>query len=576
MPGRLSRAEGWLCFAVAAALDTASGLRSSPQVLDGQLLNPDSYMRMVRLRDMMAAGTPLHAVLRDGSGEGTVLHWSHLLDAVLVLLALPFRLLIPGDAALEAAALLVGPLSVGCAGAAAAWVLAPLTIAGTRWMAAAVAGLAPPVIVYGFPGVAHHHAALGVAALLLAGAAGRVAAGTPRAGWLLGSTAGLGIWLSPEAMPFALLAFGGGGVAWLSAARPEPIAAGLARGGFAFLSVTLLALAIDPPSGGRAAMELDRISAAYVLLAAITTLVALVLTRLADRRWLGVLLGAAGIAVWLTIFPDVLRGPDAAAPEAAAMFANIEEMLPVAGWVQAILFLGDGTIALLFCLAVAWRGRSWPWLYATGAVLFMLALGALHIRFATYATLAGAAVLPAIMNAGTRRFAGKPNLMALGRVGMLVLALAPTRADGIAAGFGGGPAAAAAATAAPCPVAPFAPHLAALGDAVVLSDINDVPELLYRSTIHTVASLYHRNVPAFLRMRDAWREVPGAMPGPALLATKARYVLVCPAGPRSAIVAGAAPTTLLDRLRAGDPPPWLRRVVTDPASGFELFAVDTP
>ncbi len=572
MSGRLSRPEAWLCFAVAAALDTASGLRSSPGVLQGQLLNPDSYMRMVRLRDMVAAGTPLHAVMRDGSGAGTVLHWSHLLDAVLLLLALPFRLIMPGDAALQAAAMLLGPLSVGSAGVAAAWAMAPITVAGTRWMAAALAGLAPPVIVYGFPGVAHHHAALGVAALLLAGAAGQVAAGTPRAGWLLGGVAGLGIWLSPEAMPFALLAFGGGGVAWLTAARPEPIAAGLLRAGATFLAVTLLALAIDPPSGGRSAIELDRISAAYVLLAAITTAVALGLTRLAGRRWLGVLLGAAGIAAWLAAFPDVLRGPDAAAPEAAAMFAGIEEMLPVSGVPQAVLFLGDGTIALLFCLAMAWRRRAWTWAYAAGSLLFMLALGALHIRFATYATLAGAAALPAIMNAITRRCAGRPNLTALGRVGMLVLALAPTRADGIAAQFGGPPALAPSA-ATPCPIAPFAPHLAALGDAVVLSDVNDAPELLYRSGIRTVASLYHRNVPAFLRMRDAWREMPGETPGPAFRATGARYVLVCPSGPRTAMVAGLAETTLLDRLRAGAPPAWLRRVVADPASGLVLFEV---
>ncbi len=573
MPGRLSRAEGWLCFAIATALDIASGLRSSPEVLEGRLLNPDSYMRIVRLRDMLDAGRPLHAVMRDGSGEGTVLHWSHLLDAVLLLLSLPFRLILPGDAALQAAAMLLGPLSVGAAGAAAAWLLAPITRPGTRWTAAALAGLAPPVIVYGFPGVAHHHAPLGIAALLLAGAAGRVAAGSVRAGWLLGAAAGFGIWLSPEAMPFALLAFGGGGLAWLIAAEPKPLAAGLLRGGAAFLAIILLALAIDPPSGGRAALELDRISAAYVPLAALAVAVAFALTRLGGRRWLGVLFGAAAIAGWLALFPDVLRGPDAAAPEAAAMFAAIEEMLPVRGWAQAVLFLGDGALALIFCLAMAWRGRSWTWAYAAGAVLFMLALGALHIRFATYATLAGAAVLPALLGAITIRLAGQPNLQALGRVGMLLIAMLPTRADGIAAQFAIPSTAAPAAL--PCPIAPFAPHLQALGDAVVLSDINDAPELLYRSRIRTVASLYHRNVPAFLRMQVAWREVPGDAPGPAFLATGARFVLVCPTGPRSAMVAGLAETTLLDRLRAGAPPAWLRQVQADPASGLVLFELAT-
>lgn len=568
LPARLSRGEAALCFAIALLLDILSAGRSSPVGLSGQLLNPDSYMRMVRLRDMVAAGTPLHAVARDGSGDGTILHWSHLLDGVLLLLAAPLRVVLPAEAALHSAALLIGPLAVGGAGVAAAWVLAPMTVAGTRWTAAVLAGLAPPVIVYGFPGVAHHHVPLGIAALLLAGTAGRLAGGQARAGWAMGAVAGLAIWLSPEAMPFAMLAFGAAGVAWLAADQPRPVAAGMLRAALAFLAIIAVAIAIDPPSGGRAALEIDRVSATYLLLAAITLAIAGVLTRLQGRRWIGVLVGALGLAAWLAMFPDVLRGPDAAAPEAGAMFAGIEEMLPVSGWAKGLLFLGDGAIALLFCLAMAWRARAWTWLYAAGAMGLLLALAALHIRFATYPTLAGAAVLPAILNALTRRLAAQPNRLAFARVGMLLAALLPTRADSLAAMLSPAPPVSASL---PCPVAPFAPHLAALGDAVVLGDVNDTPELLYRSGIRTVASLYHRNVPAFLRMRDAWREPPGASPGPAFRATRARYVLACPPGPRSAMVAGMAETTLLDRLRAGAPPPWLRRVTADPASGFVLY-----
>ena len=134
-----------------------AGIRAAPGALHGDLLTPDSYMRLVRLDDMIAAGRALHGVARDGSGAGAVLHWSHLLDLVLLTLALPLRVLMPWHDALHGAALAIGPLGVGLCGVAAAWVLAPLTAPGTRWAAAALAGMAPPVIAYGFPGVAQHH-----------------------------------------------------------------------------------------------------------------------------------------------------------------------------------------------------------------------------------------------------------------------------------------------------------------------------------------------------------------------------------------------------------------------------------
>jgi hypothetical protein len=91
--------------------------------------------------------------------------------------------------------------------------------------------------------------------------------------------------------------------------------------------------------------------------------------------------------------------------------------------------------------------------------------------------------------------------------------------------------------------------------------------------VRTVGSLYHRNVPAFLRLRAAWREVPAAAPGPDFTATGATLVLVCPRPQRSPLVDGLPPTTLYDRLGAGNPPPWLRRLAVDPASGFVLYGV---
>jgi len=144
-PQAFSRGEAITCFLVAALLDVVTGLRIAPGVLQGDLLNPDSFMRLARLGDILRAEAPLHAVLRDGSGDGTLLHWSHLLDSLLLLLALPLRPFLDWDAALHGAALMLGPVGMGLLGAAVAWAAAPLADRGWRWMAPVLVALALPI-----------------------------------------------------------------------------------------------------------------------------------------------------------------------------------------------------------------------------------------------------------------------------------------------------------------------------------------------------------------------------------------------------------------------------------------------
>ena len=88
---KLTAAEAAAYFTIAAVLDTVIGLRSFPGVLHVDLLNRDSYMRLDRLHDILARHAPVRVVLRDASGAGAALHWSHLLDSLLLLLALPLR-----------------------------------------------------------------------------------------------------------------------------------------------------------------------------------------------------------------------------------------------------------------------------------------------------------------------------------------------------------------------------------------------------------------------------------------------------------------------------------------------------
>lgn len=594
----LTTREACAYFAIAALLDTVIGVRVLPGVLHGALLDPDSYMRLDRLRDILDRGAPLHVVLRDASGTGAVMSWSHLMDALLLLLALPMRPFLNQPAALHVAAVLFGPIGMGLLGIATAWAMAPFAGRGWRWTAPALAAMAPPIFGYGLPGVAHHHVLLALAVVSMAGEAGRATTGDRAAGCRLGVWAGAAIWLSPEAMPFALMSFGGGGLAWVWATGQGPgvrgadgfaVGGALAAASSIFLLVVACAFAVDPPLAGFGSVEIDRLSVVYLVLAAIIcaigwTLRGLDLTGLAagGRAGVAAVVVTAGLGFWLALFPAVLRGPDGLldAEETRVFFGNIQEMLPITSMAQAVGFLLGGAVAALLLVWLAVSRQSLLWAYAALCVGVMLVLGLLHVRFSIYPAAAAAATLPTMLTECTRLLATRaPIAQAAARVSVIALMMLSTLAYAV---FGRPAADDRVALWPPagtpdCRVSGLGPMLMPYDGQVVLTDVNDVPELLYRTGILTVGSLYHRNIAGFMRLRAAWRSGPSDTLPKAVQATGATLVLICPrsappAG-RSLLVADMPPETLLDRLNRGEVPAWLNEVARNPASGHILYRI---
>jgi len=118
-------------------------------------------------------------------------------------------------------------------------------------------------------------------------------------------------------------------------------------------------------------------------------------------------------------------------------------------------------------------------------------------------------------------------------------------------------------------IALLAPH----PGEVVLADVNDTPEILYKTRVRTVGSLYHRNLDGFLRLRAAWRVAPSDSVPPEIDAAEVSLVLGCENQARSALVEDLNTPTLLDQVREGHPPPWLRKIAGNAASGHVLYEV---
>lgn len=579
--------------AFAATLPSvAAGLRINHELWAGALYNPDSAMRLVRLNDIVAAGEPLHAVMRDASGAGNVLPWSHLLDSLLLLLAAPLASVIGWHDALHIAGLAFGPLCMAALGIAVAWAVAPLVPSRFLWIAAAATGSAPMVQGYGLLGVVHHHVLVTLAPVMAAGWAIRMLRAqsnehrSPQCGIALGAWAATGIWLSPEALPFVLMAMGVLWASWFGPAHPATtprsrpvIARGLLAAHATMALLLTLAWLVDPPAPGLLSVEPDRLSLPFVLLAvgaAVTAIVA----RQADRRIPTLLYGTALAVAWLAAFPQFLHGTSGLmTPEQAhAFFDDIGEMEPVRdidGAIEALLGGAFATMALSF---FAWRANTrrdtqadcLPLGFAIACVVALLALASLHIRFAAYPSVAGAAMLPIVL-AAISRAGWTPVHRSLARAAIVLLLItaplmAPLAATaGPSAGMGR-----------QCSLAGAITLLAKHPGEIVLSNVNATPDLLYRTPVRTVGSLYHRNPEAYMRLRAAWLEVPGNAPGPALLATGATLVLGCPGEAHPTLADNAAPKTLLDHLAADAPPAWLRRLGDGGPNGPVLYELVIP
>ena len=530
-------------------------------------------MRLVRIEDSITAGSPVHAVLRDSSGHGTVLHWSHLLDALVLIVASPFAAVLGWHGGLTAAALLFGPLCMGALGAAVVWSVAPLCRAqdcqtqgdATLWLAALVLGLTPSIGQYGLIGTVHHHVPLVVTAALSCGWAVRaVMGGSGRAGTWCGVCTGAGLWFSPEALAPGLMAVGGIGAAWLvqpSLVARQALGQALAGTGAGLLAMTGLAWVLDPPAAGYLAAEPDRISLMYVWLAA-GVAVAGGIAWQTGARPLTLLFGAVASIFWLCSYPQLLRGTEGlmSGAEARLFFDGILEMSPVSGPAAAVYYLGTGILAAAFLSAVAVNRRSWLVAYTVLCAVALLVLAGRHVRFAAYPAALAAAMLPVAVSVAAH---WKPAQATRLRLALMLAVLGlPVLAGTIGAAVSPGPQDETGLSGPTCTLRGAIALVRPLDDAIVLAPVNENPTLLWNTRARTVGTLYHRGIAGYVRLHTAWFDP--ADPHAAVLVTQAQYVLICPqpglAGPEQ---------SLIGQLARHAPPPWLEFVAAQ--AGYVLY-----
>jgi len=279
--------------------------------------------------------------------------------------------------------------------------------------------------------------------------------------------------------------------------------------------------------------------------------------------------GAALLGAWLALCPGVALGPFGlmSRVEAREFFGVIEEMRR-AGW-DAVSFeqLWPGFCGVVIAAGFLAVRRNWAWAYGVAGLVVVLGLGVAFLRFAPVSAAAGAVLMVLALQEISARFAAREVVAAGGRIFVLVAVLLvpvlPALAHGKAAkaaGVSGGS----------CDIAPFAAAMAPAAGKMVLADVNDGPEWLWRTRIFVVGGLYHHGIDGFLAARADWR-APAAVPSPDV-----DYVVFCAGAGRSGLVGDLPKTTLWDALLARRVPGWLQPVAADKATGWTLYEVRRP
>jgi hypothetical protein len=556
-------------------------------VLDGGLVDTDTYMRLTRVTDLHASGTWFDSVVhRSNAPYGDDLNWTRPLDVILLLGSWLLRPWFAFDEALYWTAAVIGPLGHLAGGFAAAWAFAPLVPAAWRPLLVVAVFAQVELYVESLAGRADHHHLILVLAVVQAGLMVRALRAPERVqtAAAAGIAAGLGVWVSIELLLPLALSVAAFGLSWAASRATDAARAGRVFAGA--LTLTLgMAVMIERLPAAYGVVEYDKVSIVHVALAfAIAALwTALAALDAQDRRprtfatRLAALagLGTACGAVFIGLFPRFLLGPTADV-DAAVMdvFLNgTMEMRPL--WPVSLNATGDlllnlgpvlAALPAMVLLARRREERSRGETYLAALVLVYAVLALPHQRFAPLASMMATPFVIFGLAEIERRLAGSG---AAFRYAATIGAVLLPAMLGIGL-MSAAPASADAPLSQRCAGADTARWMAAnVPPGLVMAHLNQGPLLLYLTRNSVVTGPYHRNRDG---IRDGFGFFASTDDREARRIAAGRgvdWVLLCPGEDR---VAETIEDSLARRLAADRVPVWLRPV-TMPESRFKLFRV---
>lgn len=579
--------------------------RQSGLLASGGLQDTDAYMRLIRIEELWQSGDWYQTLTSSLGAPGKLsLHWTRPLDLLILLPALFLNLFgLPIERAIYWVGFWVSPVLQLIACIAAAKAAKPLWPQHRAWRLAALMVLFNgAALTYCLAGRPDHHS-LGLLLTLLA--AGQTIRATlepenPHPAWAAGAWAGVGIWVSPEALIGSGATIVSFGVLWLLGSDMARIWARLGRRFCCGMAVILLsAILIEQPPSHWLQAEYDKVSILHLALAGMAIVDFWLAERIAwagPKRVAAMTAVALGSILILTLaFPGFYLGPlgNISNTEAMVFLDDIMEMSPI--WPvnrttsdQFFGMIGNALAALPVIPVCLWAWRRQerfaPTLFLSVSYLVAL-FGALqHQRLAVFLSAFGALL-------GCGLFAMICDL-AEGR--MRATRMIARLFSATVVVFGGqlwllAPSNEAPPKAAVCNPKPVADWLNAAHPGIaapepvgadrhtpiiITESINYPPELAYRTRYRFVGGPYHRGVQDVADMYDLALSTDDTAAWNILAKRQAAYVLICITEVPK-VIGESSPNSLYHQLLRGEAPVWLQPLgmSAEASREFRLFAV---
>lgn len=557
--------------------------RETPDLL---LRDPDNYMRLVQVRDLLAGQSWWDVTqVRLGFGEHGNMHWSRLADIPLLLLIGLFSLFVDAARAEVWAVVVEPPLF-----------LVPMLVClaitarnlggNTAASFARLLAITAPLLVAQFvPGrIDHHHLQLTLLAAVLAALTGR---SSLRNGVLAGVGMALSLAIGLETAPLLAVAVGAAALCWAFAPSiAHRSLLGLVSG-LLIAAPLFHALSVPPSEWLRATY--DQMGRGHFAALALGGAALLAILRHPGgtqmHRLIQLCLAGLAAALAVLLAPEVLTPPYAAlGPELQALWMdNISETASIGEIARSqpgeLFSYYSFVVAALLAGLLHLRRAGHP--ARLSLILAVLAAGvlltAMQVRAVAGASLLAVPVAAMVLASawevraeawGKARFAAAL-LLLNGVTGLglqqLYLAALPRNASESPIAVEEIP------PITDCQRAIRRAGLDRFAPGLVLAGMDSGPPILLRSHHSVLSAGYHRNIAG---VRTAFA---------ALLAEPARarmmleragvdYVFYCPSLDFGGL-AGAGADSFGNRLAEGRPPEWLRPLAGGPAQGYAFYAL---
>lgn len=541
-----------------------------------QLADPDDVLRLVQVRDLLA-GQPwfdLHQYRIDAPA-GVATHWSRLVDAPLALVILLLKPLVGQASAELAAAVIVPLLTLLCAMLLSARIALRLFNERTAYATCLVWIMALAAMAQLQPMRIDHHGWQIVAEL--AAINGLLSSSPKRGGRVIGISLALGLSISLELLPFAVLFAAVLGLKWLR----DPATRGWLVQMLASLALTSIA-AFFLTRGFVFDTHCDTVTPTYLFGFTLAALLVALIARLEKTSPLQVaaLLGGAALltgAVYLAMTPTCLAGPFAALDPLVRQvwYDNVLEGLPVTrqelpNMVQMVVPPLAGLLIAALCFLGSSNGRREQLGDFALVLAGSLAIALLVARFSAVAAAVATVPLGYAISEWLRRASEMKLAARLLVLPLIMLVLVPGFAAGKLKNHFAPPAAdpqgEVPVLGRGCGLPESLPALQALPPATIFAPFEIGPALL-RYTQHSVIATNHHR--AALQMGDVIRAYTSdpAKAEAYVRKHQAAYLIACPDLIEARNYVAKEPKGLMAQLLAGQTPAWLEPVPLPASAG---------